>query len=68
MDNIYNYLYYDFSNDKLFINNIVIPKLENKIKQLESINKDKTEYSTDIKESIRAKNLIILSLRYFYKI
>ena len=45
MDNIYNYLYYDFSNDKLFINNIVIPKLENKIKQLESINKDKTEYS-----------------------
>ncbi len=68
MDSIYNYFYQDFQKDRLFIIDIVIPKLESKIKHLESINKDKTEYSSDIKESIRAKNLIIQSLKYYYNI
>ena len=68
MDSIYNYLYPDYYKDRQFVNIFLIPKIEEKIKNLESIIKDKTEYSSDIKEAIKAKKIILLSLRYYYKI
>jgi hypothetical protein len=68
MDSIYNYLYPDYYKDRQFVNIFLIPKIEEKIKNLESIIKDKTEYSSDIKEAIKAKKIILLTLRYYYKI
>ncbi len=66
MDFIKNYFYPDYNKDRQYVNIILIPKIENKICELESITKDKTEYSTDIKEAIKAKKIILLSLRYYY--
>ena len=68
MDSIYNQLYPDYYKDRQFVNIFLIPKIEEKIKNLESIIKDKTEYSSDIKEAIKAKKIILLTLRYYYKI
>ena len=61
MDSIYNYLYPDYYKDRQFVNIFLIPKIEEKIKNLESIIKDKTEYSSDIKEAIKAKKIILLT-------
>ena len=68
MDSIYNYFYPDDYKDRNFVNIVVLPRIEEKIKNLESIIKDKTEYSSDIKEAIKAKKIILLTLRYYYKI
>ncbi len=68
MDSIYNYFYPDYYKDRNFVNIVVLPRIEEKIKNLESIIKDKTEYSSDIKEAIKAKKIILLTLRYYYKI
>ena len=66
MDFIKNYFYSNYYKDRQYVNIILIPKIENKICELESITKDKTEYSTDIKEQIKAKKIILLSLRYYH--
>jgi len=68
MDFIKNFFYKDYKKDRYFVNIFLIPKLENNIKNLESITKDKTEYSFDINEAIKAKKLILLSLRHYYNL
>ena len=71
MDSIYNYLYDGYYEDKQYVNVFLIPKIEEKIKNLESIIKDKKEFNTDyqdIKEAIKCKKLILLCLRYYFKI
>ena len=68
MNYIKNYFYPNFYKDRQYVNIFLIPKLENKICELESIIKDKTEYSTDIKEAIKAKKIILLSLRYYFNL
>tara|TARA_B100001094_G_scaffold70123_1_gene66624 strand:- start:221 stop:427 length:207 start_codon:yes stop_codon:yes gene_type:complete len=68
MDFLKNFFYKDYNKDRYFVNIFLIPKIENKICELESITKDKTEYSFDINEAIKSKKLILLSLRYYYNI
>lgn len=71
MDSIYNYLYPDYYKDRQYVNIFLIPKIEEKIKNLESIIKNKKEFNTeyqDIKEAIKSKKLILLCLRYYFKI
>ena len=68
MDSIYNYLYPDYHKDRQFVNIFLIPKIEEKILNLESIVKDKTEYSQDIKEAIKSKKIILLCLRHYYNL
>ena len=71
MDSIYNYLYSDYYEDKQYVNVFLIPKIEEKIKNLESIIKDKKEFNTDyqdIKEAIKSKKLILQALKYYYNL
>ena len=71
MDSIYNYLYDGYYEDRQYVNIFLIPKIEEKIKNLESIIKNKKEFNTeyqDIKEAIKSKKLILLCLRYYYNL
>jgi len=71
MDSIYNYLYSDYYEDKQYVNVFLIPKIEEKIKNLENIIKDKNEFNTnyqDVKDSIKSKKLILQALKYYYNL
>jgi len=68
MDFIKNFFYKDYNKDRQYVNIFLIPKIENKIFELESITKDKTEYSCDINEAIKAKKIILLCIRYYYNL
>jgi len=66
MDTIFNYLYPKYNKDRNYVIVYLLPKIEKKIMELESI--IKTKNSAELQESLKSKKIILLSLRYYFNI